>query len=104
MAEPDRLTTGLVAVLGTHELQWIRPYVAQCSCGSWDSKSDAAEAFKAHLADELVEVVDAYVERSEARLRQRLAKKLQVLARTHERDNPVEAGAYRVAGRTVLKG
>jgi hypothetical protein len=103
MAEPDRLTAGLVTALGEHELRWIRPYHGACSCGSWDSRYDAAEEYRAHLADQMVEVVDAYTARSEHRLRLRLARKLSVLARQAPA-NSAEQRAYAAAGRVVLKG
>jgi hypothetical protein len=103
MTEPDRLTAGLVTALGEHELRWIRSYHAACSCRSWESKHDATEEFKAHLADQLVEVVDAYTARSEHRLRVRLGRKLSVLARQAP-SNSAEQRSFAEAGRIVLKG
>jgi len=45
-------------VLGQHELQWLRPYSARCSCETWESQRDAAAEHRAHVATKLTEVVE----------------------------------------------
>jgi hypothetical protein len=99
----DQVTTGLVRVLGAHELQWVRPYHGRCACGQWDSRSDAANAYKAHLADEMVGVFDDYAARAEQRLRVRLARKMGVMARQAGADTSAQR-AFAAAARVVQNG
>jgi hypothetical protein len=99
----DQVTTGLVLVLGQHELQWVRPYHGRCTCRGWESRSDAANEFKAHLADEMVGVFDDYAARAEQRLRTRLARKMGVMARQAGADTSAQR-AFAAAARVVQNG
>jgi hypothetical protein len=103
VTEPDSVTKAIMRVLRAHELQWVRPYHGRCSCGTWESRSDAANEFKAHVADELVMVYDQHVLRSEARLRTRLVRKLGVMAR-QAAGNTSAQRALAAAARVVQNG